>query len=231
MLAPYAAPPSTSPLPASVRDGLRNADQVYHSATAAEFISDAVNTSIGSRFVRIGPSNILSDYNTIITPYSANAFETALKTLHLTSQYPNLVHHLRHGFPMGNFEPIRETTIFRNDSTVETYRTQVDSYLAEEKAAGHMIGPFTQPEMERVCGGPFWCCPMTVVYTAADTAAVPPKPEKFRPCTNASKKKKDGISINDQIDSDEFPTRWGSAAQMGEYVSKFYFSQTSAVSA
>jgi hypothetical protein len=72
---------------------------------------------------------------------------------------------------------------------------------------------------------------MTVVYTAADTAAVPPKPEKFRPCTNASKKKKDGISINDQIDSDEFPTRWGSAAQMGEYVSKFYFSQTSAVSA
>jgi hypothetical protein len=175
MHAPYAAPPSTSPLPASVRDGLRNADQVYHSATAAEFISDAVNTSIDSRFVRIGPSNILSDYNTIITPYSANAFETALKTLHLTSQYPNLVHHLRHGFPMGNFEPIRETTIFRNDSAVETYRTQVDSYLAEEKAAGHMIGPFTQPEMERVCGGPFWCCPMMVVYTAADTAAVPPK--------------------------------------------------------
>ena len=62
---------------------------------------------------------------------------------------------------------------------------------------------------------------MTVVYTAADTAAVPPKPEKFHPCTNASKKKKDGISINDQIDSDEFPTCWGLAAQLGEYVSRF----------
>jgi hypothetical protein len=84
-----------------------------------------------------------------------------------------------------------------------------------------ICGPFTQSEMERVCGGPFWCCPMTVVYTAADPTASPPKPEKFRPCTNASKKKKGGISVNDQIDSDEFPTRWGSAAQMGEYVSRF----------
>ncbi|KAJ7314978.1 hypothetical protein DFH08DRAFT_820948 [Mycena albidolilacea] len=62
---------------------------------------------------------------------------------------------------------------------VSDLATQVDSYLAKEKAAGHMIGPFTQPEME-----------------SADTAAVPPKPEKFCPCTNVSKKKKDGISIH-----------------------------------
>jgi hypothetical protein len=192
---------------------------VYHSARAAEFISDAVNTSLNSRFIRIG--NILSDYNTIITPYSADAFEIALKTLNLTNQYPNLAHHLRHGFPMGDFQPLHETTIFTNDPSVETYQMQVDKYLFDEKAAGHMIGPFTEPEMERVCGGPFWCCPMTVVHTPADADAVPPKPEKFRPCTNASKKRKDGMSINDQIDSDEFPTRWGPAAQMGEYVSRF----------
>lgn len=192
---------------------------MYHSARAAEFISDAVNTSLNSRFIRIG--NILSDYNTIITPYSADAFEIALKTLNLTNQYPNLAHHLRHGFPMGDFQPLHETTIFTNDPSVETYQMQVDKYLFDEKAAGHMIGPFTEPEMERVCGGPFWCCPMTVVHTPADADAVPPKPEKFRPCTNASKKRKDGMSINDQIDSDEFPTRWGSAAQMGEYVSRF----------
>jgi hypothetical protein len=193
---------------------------VYHSANAAEFISDAVNKPLNSRFIHIGPSNILSDYNTIITPYSANAFETALKSLSLTAQYHNTIHHLRHGFPMGNFEPIQETTIFVNDPSVETYWIQVDKYLTDEKASCHMIGPFTQSEMERVCGGPFWCCPMTVVFTTADPTASPPKPEKFRPCTNASKKK-GGISVNDQIDSDEFPTRWGSAAQMGEYVSRF----------
>jgi hypothetical protein len=194
---------------------------VYHSAHAAEFISDAINISLASRFVRVSPSNILSDYNAIITPYSANAFEDALKTFNLTTQYPNLVHHLRHGFPMGEFAPITDTTIFPNDPSVETYRLQVDKYLTDEKVAGHMIGPFTQPEMERVCGGPFWCCPMTVVYTPGDPDASPPKAEKFRPCTNASKKKKGGISVNDQIDSDDFPTRWGSAAQMGEYVSRF----------
>lgn len=111
------------PLPASAEARPSRTGQLYHSANATEFISDAVNNSIASRFVRIPPSNILSDYHAIITPYSPDAFEKALRMLGLNPIYPNLIHHLRHGFPMGDFGPICKTTIFTNDPSVELYRT------------------------------------------------------------------------------------------------------------
>jgi hypothetical protein len=71
------APPNIMPHPAGLKPGPDIWDPVYNSANAAEFISDAVNKSLNSRFIHIGPSNTLSHYNAIITPYSANAFENA----------------------------------------------------------------------------------------------------------------------------------------------------------
>lgn len=64
-------------------------------------------------------------------------------------------------------------------------------------------------------GGHFVSCPLGLVEKAGE-------PGKFRIIRDLSYvNKEDGYSVNAFLDSDDFPTEWGTAAQVAEIVSLF----------
>ncbi|PPQ90028.1 hypothetical protein CVT25_000800 [Psilocybe cyanescens] len=143
----------------------------------------------------------------IITPYSADAFEVALEAASLTSTYPRLVHKLRHGFPLGDMPPLIETFTPSNHTSTIEHHEVILLYLCSKQELGRMSGPFSHSEVEGFLHGPFCSSPLHVVPKATASG----EPPKHRLTINLSFKDDQGISVNDLIDSDEFPTRWGGA--------------------
>jgi hypothetical protein len=135
----------------------------------------------------------------------------------LTSQHPDLVKNLREGFPMGDFPELKSTVIFANDSSVDDHHDFVTTYIRDEVASGRMSGPYTQSEVEDILQGPFQCSPMLV----SEQAQGPGEPPKLRLCRNLSKGTRAHPSTNDYIDKDNFPTKFGTAAQVAEIVSPY----------
>lgn len=89
----------------------------------------------------------------------------------------------------------------------------IDEYL-EERAAGRMDGPYTEEEMRRMCGGHFAACPVHVVTQLDEAGKL-----KRRIVRNMSFEGREGYSVNDLLDSDDYPTEWGSAPMVAEIVS------------
>jgi hypothetical protein len=88
----------------------------------------------------------------------------------------------------------------------------VDEHIAEEVQAGRMSGPFTQDETHFIFNGHFRTSPLGLIEKEQGDG-------KFRLIRYLSKKDADGISVNDMLNSDDFPTRWGSAWVVEQYVS------------
>lgn len=80
-----------------------------------------------------------------------------------------------------------------------------------------MDGPFTRSELEAIFGGPFRSSPIQIVekFDAEGNLL------KARMAINLSYKDRNGLSVNDMIDSDDTPTRWGTAEQVEKIVSVF----------
>ena len=152
--------------------------------------------------------------NRIITPYDADAFEASLKEADLTHVYPDLAHNIRFGFPIGDVAPISETYTPPNHFSVDEHLPDILKYFHEERNLGRMSGPFTKDEVENILG-PFRTSPIQVHIVLAKDL----DPEKKRICRNFSFKGVMGFSVNDCIDSDDYPTRWGSASVVEEIVS------------
>ena len=153
--------------------------------------------------------------NRIMTPYNADAFERALNTAGLSSRYPDLPHKLRHGFPLGNLEPLTETYAPSNHVSVNDHVDDILQYFNSEIALQRMSGPFTSSEIENILGRPFRSSPIQVAVVPGELG----KPDKKRICHNLSFKGAPGLSVNDSLNSDDFPTRWGTAHEMAEIVS------------
>lgn len=75
-----------------------------------------------------------------------------------------------------------------------------------------MSGPFSEDEVFNILGGHFVSSPLGVVEKAGE-------PGKFRVVRDLSYQNSDGYSVNGFLDSDDFPTEWGTAAQIAEIVS------------
>lgn len=158
---------------------------------------------------------VLYDENTrvrdrIITPYSSSAFHTFLSRFNLLIHYPLLVSKIRNGFPLGDFTPIIESFTPPNHPSILVYHDVVSKYLLSEREKGRMSGPYTAAQLESELGGPFRSSPVQVVLKQA----------KPRMAINLSFRGRAGTSVNDMIDSDDFPTRWGGAAEVEEVVSQ-----------
>jgi hypothetical protein len=89
----------------------------------------------------------------------------------------------------------------------------VDEHIAEEVEAGRMSGPFTLNETHFIFDGHFRTSPLGLTEKE-------PGDGKYRLIRNLSKKDANGVSVNDMLDSDDFPTRWGSAWVVEQYVSQ-----------
>lgn len=148
----------------------------------------------------------------IVTPYNADAFQYLIDLAGLSNSFPFLADSIRHGFTMGYLPPILETDAPPNAPSLLEHKDVIEDWLDEELSLGRLEGPYTQQEVERRLGGPFRSSPLGVVEKSD-------KPGKYRIVRNTSFKGKSGVSVNDSLDSDDFPTQWGTAAMVGDFVS------------
>lgn len=156
-----------------------------------------------------------SELERIITPYNADAFERTLVTLGLQHRHPDLANNLRSGFPIGNFPSLSRTSRPRNHKRGVENMDFILAYAAEQVELGRMTGPYTQDEVEQVLGSPFVSSPLTVVPKSGGAG--------LRLVQDCSFVNEQGFSVNSFIDSDDFPTRWGTAAKFAQKVSQLSF--------
>ncbi|KAF7300881.1 Reverse transcriptase ribonuclease h [Mycena kentingensis (nom. inval.)] len=131
-------------------------------------------------------------------PYDVDEMERLLHLFGLEDQHPGLVESMRNGFSMGSFKPLRGDGGFPESSV----------------AAGRMSGPFSANDVREIVGGHFQCSPMIVAEQTQELG----KPNKLRLCRHLSKGDASHPSTNDHIDKDDFPTRFGTAAEVAEIV-------------
>ena len=77
-----------------------------------------------------------------------------------------------------------------------------------------MSGPFTQQELEAICGGHFHSSPISVVVTLDEEGK-----EKKHICINLSKGTEELPSVNSFYNPKKYPTSFDTAASMAEIVS------------
>lgn len=148
----------------------------------------------------------------VITPYRADALEAKLREFGLLEKYPYLPDRFRYGFPIGDFDPLKKTYTPRNHSSAYEHIDFIRNYVTEQVSLQRMSGPYTLREVQTKLGSHFMTSPLGVVDKAGS-------PGKFRLIQSCSFKNEDGFSVNDFIDSNNFPTTWGTAAEVAQIVS------------
>jgi hypothetical protein len=156
----------------------------------------------------------------VVCQYNADGFERILHLFNLTSTHPLLVHHLRNGFPMARnpLIPLPSFTFLPPNhlsaSDTPEHKSFVIAYLNEEENLGHVSTAYPE-EIVRTCYGNIRSSPLGVI----DKTTPPGEPQKFRLITDGSHRGPDGYSINDFIDSDDFPTQWHGVENIAQLVS------------
>jgi hypothetical protein len=156
----------------------------------------------------------VSERDRIITPYDHAAFSRMLAEYNLSDVYSELPHKLKHGFPLGDLKPLTCTSISSNHPTASEHRADVLAYFEKETSLGRMSGPYSCSQIESKVGF-FRSSPVQVDVVPGVDGNV----DKKCICCNLSFKGPVGISVNDQLDSDDFPTRWGTASDVADIVS------------
>jgi hypothetical protein len=126
--------------------------------------------------------------------------------------YPHLIPKLTLGFPLGPIPLPTTTHTPDNLSSLDEYTHIAKEWIDEEISLGRMAGPFSRDALEAKIG-PFQSSPLQMV----SKVAFPGAPPKVRTCVNLSYRGGD-LVINDHIDSDDFPTRWGSFRECASLV-------------
>ncbi len=150
----------------------------------------------------------------IITPYSPDGFDFFLDKHNISHLHSDLVQKLHNSFPMGDFPPLQRTVIFPNRTSSPEHKAFIDNYLQEEAEVGRMSGPISRSEVKTILR-PFQCSPLSVNVQGQ----APEEEPKLHVVRNLSKGTKDIPSTNDYIDTENFPTRFSSAAQVADIVS------------
>jgi hypothetical protein len=158
------------------------------------------------------------DFAKILTPYSADNLEIMLRNANLLDAYPELPLKLRIGFPLGHLDQLTRTYAPHNLPSADEHDEVIQEYIASELALDRLSGPFTRQQLETKIG-PFRSSPLQV----ASKEGGPGQPTKYRVCRNLSYKGSAGHSVNDAIDAKDFPTRWGTAEQVANFVSTTSF--------
>ncbi|KAJ2955347.1 hypothetical protein NUW54_g14744 [Trametes sanguinea] len=87
------------------------------------------------------------------------------------------------------------------------------AYTTEQVELGHMTGPYSEEQVREILGSHFRSSPLSVVPKSSL------EPNKLRLIQNCSFRDEDGVSVNDMIKTEDFPTEWGTAAEVAEIVS------------
>jgi hypothetical protein len=155
---------------------------------------------------------LASELYRITTPCKAKGFRIALEENGLTSRYPNIVTDIKQASPIGNPPQLTHTFIPPNMKLALQHPHIVDEHIAEEVQAGHMSSLFTLDETHIIFNGHFRTSSLGITEKELGN-------RKFHLIMNLSKRDADSISVNNMLNSDDFPTRWGSAWVIKQYVS------------
>ncbi|KAJ3019648.1 hypothetical protein NUW54_g20 [Trametes sanguinea] len=145
----------------------------------------------------------------IITTYHARVFETELRRWNLWECFGALPTCLCCGFSISNMQPLTRTFTLDNHKGGPEHMDFIKAYVEEQVVLGHMPGPFTHQQVESLLGSCFRSSPLSVVKK-------PNMPGKWRLIQNCSFKDELRVLVNDMIDSDDFPTVWGTAAEVAD---------------
>ncbi len=151
-----------------------------------------------------------------VSPYVPAAWSRFLAESFLTPEFPNLVHDITYGSPIGNPPPLLHTFIPKNLASANLHPKIINNELLEETTSGHMSGPFTVDEAHLIFDGHFCTSPVGLVEKL-------PGDGNWQMIRHLSKVDHLGFSTNDALDSDDFPTLFFSAAQVAEWVSTLAF--------
>ena len=133
----------------------------------------------------------------VVTQYILTAWNQALTNRNLIKSYPNLIHNLSSGSPIGNSHPINFTFIPDNIPSAKIQPEYIMNLINEEVATGCMDRPFTIEEAQSIYGGHFQTCPLRLVekHSSVD----------LRMICHFLKEDQFGQSMNRWVDSNNFP--------------------------
>lgn len=161
------------------------------------------------RRVMVPPRVLAIEGEKVVTPYRAEAWRITLERCGLQQKYPNLVHDLIYGSPIGFPPPLLSNSIPHNSSSASDHADIVDKYIADEIDAGRMFGGLSVEDAEVFFRGHFRTAPMAVIDEGT----------KYRVVHNLSAKDKNGNSTNSWLNVQEKPTKWYTAAMFADAVS------------
>jgi len=96
----------------------------------------------------------------------------------------------------------------KNHASAYTSPTVINLYIQKKCTAGHYTGPFSHSCLEYLIG-PFRSSPLGLVLKSSTSGELRLIQDIFYPCGDP-----DRPSINDGIDSDNFPCKWGTFAKV-----------------
>ena len=99
----------------------------------------------------------------IVTPYLLESWKQALHDADISQDYPNLMHDLECGSPIGH----PPTSIFmfipKNLPSAEINPDHITKLITEDVLSGCMDGPFSIKEVQFIYGGHFCTCLLGLV--------------------------------------------------------------------
>ena len=146
------------------------------------------------------------------TPYNPAGWQVALEHCNLSDTFPNLIHDIIHGSPIGNPPPLTSTFLPQNLPSASLYPELIDEELSKELHTCQMSGPYSIKEVHIIFGGHFQTSPVGLVEKYLGD-------RNWRMICHLSKLDRYGCSTNDWIDSADFPTSYFPAVMVASYVS------------
>jgi len=152
-----------------------------------------------------------SDPRKVSTPLDADGLEEVLRRFGIFENWSHVIDGLRHGFDVGVKAETRgeKTVIEPNHGSCSRSPQFISDYIASEMAAGRYSEGYKPQELESQIG-PYRTSPLGLI----------PKSDSFRLIQDFSFPRNDPNrkSVNHSIDSDDFPTAWGTFDKTAEMI-------------
>ena len=147
------------------------------------------------------PTLVPTDPRRVVTPLDADRLESELVKLGIQDKWMHVIDGIRYGFDVGIKEQFSHSVIHPNHASSSLDMNFISSYIKSEVGAGRYAGPFTQAGLEALIGS----------FCTSPLGLVPKGSSSFRLIQDLSfpRNASSVASINSQINSDDFPTAWG----------------------
>lgn len=155
--------------------------------------------------IAITPYNHDADFIHTVMPYSADTFHSFLKEASFLHLFPELSFKLCHGFYLGTFMPLNCSYTPDNLPGAYQYHSVIAEYIQGELDVGWFFRPILKNSTQTQN--------QTILFLSASGA-----PDKYHICCHLSYKGTMGYSVNDEINSKDYSTEWGTAEELADIV-------------